>query len=394
MAKKSMSPDQLMFLAECCQAIKDPRVQGRSKHLMIDIIVIAVVATVCGAEGIKDIYLLALSKQEWFKKYLELPNGIPSQDTIARVLAIIDPGQLEKAFLDWVKLILGEQSKSISIDGKYSKGTERTFNRGKKPLLIVSAYSHDLGLSLVETEGVEGSEIDGAMACLDLLDLKDVFVHVDAGIGSKEVAHKIVQKGGKYILPLKGNQRLYRDEVDQRFEEQMEKAKTATTEDENHGRQERRSCFLLPAEKMSEKFTQQWPEAKTLFAIVRERVEDDKRYIIKDPEAKKGFTLNNKDLKHSEQVVYYVSNENLNAKKALTEARQHWGIENKLHWVLDVAFREDQCGVRAKDLARKLSLIRKISLNIIRASKTKGSVRGRIKMAGWSNDFLDQLLFK
>ena len=393
---KRLSMDQLNELVECFKAVKDPRVTGRSKHLLIDIIVISVVGILCGAEGIKNVWQFAVLKQKWLKKYLELPGGVPSEDTIARVLSIIDPAQMEKAFLEWVKIVIAEgETKTISLDGKYSKGTERTFNCGKKPLLIVSAYSHELGLSLVETEGLEGSEMDGAMTCLNLLDLKGILVEVDAGIGCASVVGKIVEKGGDYLVPLKGNQKTSRAEVIAALDVGKTKAQTAETEESCRGRDERRTCKLLPAKNLSEKFYERWPNAKTIFSISRERVEEDKSYLIQETgiDGKQTYRLNDNDLKYSEETVHYVSSRKLSGDEALKEARKHWAIENKVHWVLDVAFREDSCGVRAKALARTLSLVRKIALNIIRGSKTKGSVNSRMKQAGWSNEFLETLLF-
>lgn len=394
MAKK-LSKDQLDELIESLKHVKDPRVQGRSKHLLIDVIAIAVIGTLCGAEGPEEIFSFANAKHKVLKKWLELPHGIPSSDTISRVLSIINPAHLEKAILDWLNDAI-EETKSIGIDGKYTKGTERTFNRGKKPLLMVSAYSHELGLSLFETEGTNGSEIAGAEACIEALDLKGVLVDVDAGIGSRAIAQKIIKKGGDYLLPLKANSRTYRDEVDEIFKVKMKTAKVATTEDDGHGRGERRSSFVLPAKYVSDKFLAQWPEAKTIYAIVRERTSPDLRYVIQETgkDGKQTYRLNDGDMRFSEEVVYYVSSRQLSAKAALEETRKHWGIENKLHWVLDVAFKEDDCRVRSKKLARTLSFIRKVALNLIRSSNTKGSVRGRMKKAAWNDDFLCELLFK
>jgi predicted transposase YbfD/YdcC len=395
MSRNSPSKDQLDELVACLRSVKDPRVQGRTQHLLIDIIVISVVGTLCGAEGILELWEFAVAKQDWLEKYLELPNGIPSPDTIARVLAIVDVSQMEKSFLKWVQEV-HEKPSSITLDGKYTKGTERTFNRGKKPLLIVSAYSHDLGLSLVETEGIEGDERGAAMACLDLLDLQGVLVDADAGIGSSAIAEKIVSKGGDYLVPLKGNQESSRAEVDGIFKKRFSQARVAVSEEMGHGRGERRTCHLLELKNASESFMKKWPEARTIFALVRERTEEDKRYVIQETgsDGKQSYRLNKGELKFSEDVVYYVSSRKLKAKDALYEVRKHWSIENKVHWVLDVAFREDECRVRAKTLARVLSLIRKIALNIIRGSNTKGSVKRRMKHAAWNNDFLEALLFK
>lgn len=398
MAKKTLDSNQLNELIECFKSIRDPRVQGRSKHLLIDIIVISVCAVLCGAEGIFEIAQYGESKEAWFKKYLSLPHGIPSHDTFARVLSLVDSVEIEKVFTEWVRDVLSGNSatQTISLDGKFSAGTERSFNRGKKPLATVSAYSHELGLSLVETEAVDGSEIDGAMSCLEVLDLKDILVMVDAGIGTNKVVDKIIEKKGDYLVPLKANQWLYRDEVAAKLEKRKKEIKTSESNDKGHGRGERRTCQILTVKNMSDKFKKQWPEAKVIFAVTRERLEDDKRYFIQETgkDGKQSYRKNNDDLKYSEEIVHYVSSKKLTAQEALTETRKHWGIENKVHWVLDIAFREDNWSVRTKSLARSLSLLRKIALNLIRKSKTKGSVRVRMKKAAWSNEFLEELLLK
>ena len=146
---------------------------------------------------------------------------------------------------------------------------------------------------------------------------------------------------------------------------------------------------------MSEKFQTQWPDARTIFSITRGRVETDKRAVIQESgkDGKQSYRVNDSDLKYSEETMFYVSSRKLTPKQALVETRKHWGIENKVHWVLDVAFREDSWMVRAKRLAQTLSLVRKIALNIIRLSKADGSVRVRMKRAAWNNEFLEKLLF-
>ena len=206
MAKK-IDSHQLDELIECFRSVKDPRVPGRSKHLFIDIIVISVCAVLCGAESVTEIEEFSVSKEDWLKKYLQLSNGVPSYDTIARVLSIVDSIELEKAFSSWIKIIIEDEqlTKTISIDGKCSAGTERSINRGKKPLLMVSAYSHELGLSLVEKRADELGEVDATLSCLEVLNLQDVLVTVDAGIGVHKVAEKIREKKGDYLVPLKGN---------------------------------------------------------------------------------------------------------------------------------------------------------------------------------------------
>lgn len=396
MPKKSTNLHRLVELVTIMKsAIRDPRVQGRSRHLLIDIIVITICAVLCGAESVSEIEDFAIDREEWLRKYLKLTNGIPSHDTIGRVLSIIDASQMQCAFAQWAQGLKKGAVKRISLDGKCTKGTERIFNRGKQALKTVSAYAHDLGLSLVEASTEQGGEISATLACLDLLDLKGVLVQVDAGIGVNSVVVEIKNKKGDYLVPLKSNQWLYRNEVQACIESSKAKLQTAELEGSAHGRDERRTCKLLLASKMSEKFNQQWPHAKSIFSITRERVEDDKRYVIQETgkDSKQSYRLNDNDLKYSVEEVYYVSSRKLTADQALKEVRSHWAIENKVHWVLDVAFREDHWTVRSKKLAQKLSIIRKIALNIIRQTPGKGGVRRRMKRASWNQEYLETLMF-
>ena len=393
---KNLRKDQLSDLIECLQFVEDPRVLGRSKHLLIDILVISVCACLCGAEGVLEIEAFGRQKEDWLKLFLELPNGIASHDTIARVLSLVDPVQMEIAFGEWVQgILLGQEKiKSLSLDGKSTRGTQRKFSHGTRPLLVVSAYAHELGLSLMQSESPSSglAEAEAALDCLKVLDIKGITVMADAGIAVKKVIHQIREQKGHYIVPVKGNHPAHLQEIIDYLA--LNKSGSNTTFDQGHGKKEERTCRVLPA-KMTDKFLDYWKDAKTVVEITRVRFEKDKRFIVQKTgsDGKQYYEMNDNETKRTEWTTYYVSSRKLNAKEALSETRKHWQIENNLHWVLDVAFREDHCTVRAKKLARSLSLVRKIALNIIRSSKTKGSVRVRMKNAGWNNNFLENLVF-
>jgi predicted transposase YbfD/YdcC len=375
-------------LMECFAYVEDPRVLGRSKHLFIDIIVLSICATLCGAEACTEIEEFGNQKIDWLRQYLDLPCGIPSHDTIGRVLSIVEPLQMESAFRNWVESMTSEsKTKRISLDGKSVAGTERKFT--KHPLHIVSAYSHELGLTLMQTEAKYrgAGEAEAALDCLKTLDLKGVTVMADAALSLKRIVEQVRVQEGDYIVPIKGNQKLSLKEMTEYFGSEERRIKRARSTEEGHDRKETRQSEVLPATKMSTEFYAKWPDVNTIIRVTRTREVENLELAqrIKDK------TLS--ATKTREDITYYVSSRDLTAKEALTEVRSHWGIENKLHWQLDVAFREDQWKVRAKSLARSLALIRKIALNIIRTSKTKGSVKVRIKRAAWNNDFLGQLVF-
>lgn len=393
---KKLSTDQLHELMECLQFVEDPRVQGRSKHLLIDILVLSVCAVLCGAEGVLEIEVFGEEKEDWLKQFLKLPNGIPSHDTIARVLSLVDPVQTEIAFGEWVQgIVASRKIPSISLDGKSSKGTERGFNHATRPLQVVTAYAHELGLSLSQSESKSSglAEAEAAMDCLKMLDIKGVTVMADAGLAVKKVIHQIRKQKGHYLVPIKANQALSFAELTEVFA--SNKGQKERTLDKNHGREEERICRALSASHMSEQFFERFKDAKTIFEVTRIRREKDKRFVVQETgeDGKQFYELNDNEFKQTEGATFYVSSRKLDAGEALKEIRKHWHIENNLHWVLDVAFREDDWTVKAKRLARSLSLVRKMALNLIRSSKTTGSVRGRMKKAAWNNDFLEKLLF-
>lgn len=396
--KNNIDSSKFEELIDALQIVEDPRVVGRSSHNLVDILVISILAIVCGAESITDMVTFGRSKESWLRKLIELPHGIPSHDTFARVLSMINVEQLEAIFCDWVKLITGSAALgTISVDGKTTKGTYGRFNDGTRPLHIVSVYSHIYGLTLAETDSKSAgnAETQSAIKCLQSLDIKGVTVLLDAGIGQKAAIDQIISQGGGYIVPIKRNSKGSYQELIGHFE--THRGQVKVSRDNSHGRKEYRECRLLSASKLSDSFKTKWPEAKSVFMVYRLIETKDMRYALqkRDPSGKNYYELNPNrgGYKSQDSQIFYVSSDKLTSNEALAETRRHWGIENNLHWTLDVAFREDQWTVRSKKLAQKLSLIRKIALNLIRLSKTTGSVRSRIKRAGWDNSFLEKLVF-
>ena len=392
---RKVTEEELSELVEVLREVEDPRVAGRSKHLLIDVLVLIVCGVLCRAETVKEIAAFGEGKFEWLSRFLSLPHGIPSHDTIGRILYLIDPVQLENLFAQWVQSTLRGKITSVSIDGKSSKGTDRRFNGNTRPLHLVSAYSHEFGLSLCQAASASSgnAEAEAAVECIKQLDLKGVTVMADAGLNSNKVIQQIHMQKGKYIVPIKCNHKLCYEELNALFEKHT--GTVSTTIDHNHGRHERRKAYVLSARNMSDRFLGKWPGAKVVFAIARSRSEKDKRYAIQTTgdDGKQTYERNQGTIKKSFTTTYYVSSQQLTPQEALEEVRSHWGIENSLHWVLDVAFREDAWTVKAKRAARNLSLVRKMALNIIRANPYKASVRIKMKKAGWNEDYLEELIF-
>ena len=396
MAKLSET-DQLDELIFSLKNVRDPRVAGRTRHLLIDILVLTVVAVLCGAEGVTEIEDFGHQKEKFLRKHLELPGGIPSHDTITRVLSIINPESFESAFASWVsRSLYAEKEDWISIDGKSVNGTERNSIRGARPLHLVSAYSHTSGLSLCQAESTTSgmAEKDAALKCLKQLDLKGVTVTMDAGLNNRQIIDHILENDGHYLTPVKKNHRSALRLLSELFTSNV--GETATIEEKVHGRADTRSCSVIPAEKLFVTFSESFPAAVTAIQMTRTRIEKDKSLMTRTKEEDGRWRLekNQAETKETTSTVYYVSSQKISALEAIEWTRQHWGIENKLHWILDIAFREDDWMVRAKSAARSLSVARKIAFNLIKTSSTRGSVRARMKRASWSDEFLEQLLIR
>jgi predicted transposase YbfD/YdcC len=388
--RKKLKETELFRLVEHLREISDPRVQGRSKHKLIDIIVVSVCAILCGAVSSVDIEDFGVEKEDWFRRFLELPNGIPSHDTFLRVLSLIDPIEVERAFADWAREV--KSLKRVSIDGKSIEGTG---NFKLRPLHLVSAYAHEEGLSLgqCESAGTGSGEAQAGLECLKLLDLKGVLVMADAGLAIHRIVSEIRQKGGDYLVPIKRNQRYYLERIIDKLK--GARPDRATVKEKSHGRLEERECLVLPAAGLDEKFYAQWPGIRTIIQVNRVRQTRDGRMNLqkKDKDGRHYYETNRAKVRVKEETVYYLSSRKLKAREALAETRRHWGIENNFHWVLDTAFGEDDWKVREKRLARNLSVLRRIGFNLVKKAKLEGSVRRRMKRAGWNEKILETLVF-
>jgi len=377
--------------------VRDPRVQGRIKHELAEILFIAVCAVLCGAASFVEIEEFAQYRESWLRKHLQLKEGIPSHDTIARVFSILDVESLESAFFEWVTQLTGSAlGKHLSIDGKVVRGTSRQF-QGSKTLSVVSVYASELGLVLGQqaSPGRGTRETEAVLACLDRLDLKGTLVTVDAGLASRQITGRIRSRGGNYLVPIKRNQRHSLKELE--FLSALE-VKQASESEKSHGRMEERSCEILDPRVLSDVFRKQWADAKTVMKITRTRQTADRRYVLQKAQPDGSFRYETNPgsgtaLRKSTQVTYYVSSQDLTAAQALSWVRNHWSIENNLHWSLDVVFLEDQWRVRQKIAAQGLSLVRRLAFNLVKRNPQKGSQRVKLKRAAWNENFLEELVF-
>ena len=358
----------LKYFAE----LRDPRIERNREHLLEEILLIAIATVLSGAESWNDLADYGKSKREWPKTFLTLPSGIPSHDTFNRVIAALDPEEMEKGFVDWVssiaKLTAGEV---VAIDGKTLCGTRET---GKKKLVhMVSAWASANNLVLAQRKVDEKSnEITAIPKLLAALELSGTVVTIDAMGCQRAIAEKIVGKNADYILAVKENQGHLLEEIKDSF--QMLAADAVQTEiDCAHGRVERRRCSVIADLSLIEK-AREWSSLQGLVRIESERYHKAAG-------------------KTEREIRYYITSLKPDARRLNKAIRQHWGIENKLHWALDVSFGEDLDRKRQQNSAQNFSLLNRMALNLLRQDKsTKLGIKGKRLKAGWDNDYLLQLL--
>jgi predicted transposase YbfD/YdcC len=348
--------------------LADPRQEDRCHHKLIDILFIAVCAVICGADGFTDMEEFGLSKEAWLRQFLELPNGIPSHDTFGRVFARLKPAEFQRCFLGWVRAVSDQtQHEIIPIDGKKVR---RSHDRasGQRAIELVSAWARTNRLMLGQVKVAEDSnEITAVPKLLRLLELKGCIVTVDALNCQSEIASGILKQEADYVLALKGNQGNIYKEVGIFFEAVVNdhtygyQISTHQTVDGEHGRIESRKYWHVDApEHLREKFG--WPGLKSVGMC-------EARREVKEQTSK--------------ERRYYLSSLSVDAMRLAEAVRGHWSIENSLHWILDVVFREDDSRVRVGHAAENFALVRRIALNQLQQEKTlkRGVKTKRLKAA-------------
>src|ERR687889_182503 len=366
-------------LAACFAGLADPRETRRCDHQLIDILAIAVCAVIACAESWEDIELHGRSKQAWLETFLELPNGIPSHDTFRRVFMLLDPDAFEACFAAWAQsLAVGVEREVIAVDGKtVRRSGSRRHEHG--PLHLVSAWASGRGLALGERE-VDGksNEIAAIPELLDVLRLDGCIVTLDAMGCQKGIAARIRAKGADYLLVLKANHGRAFEAVREHFGRTCFGRGSGGRPvfdafDEGHGRLVRRRVFASPAAGELEPLSG-WPELTTVLAV----------------ETIRGVTGTGKV---EAEVRYFLPSCDDDPAVLVRAIRRHWSVENALHWVLDVTFREDDSRVRDRTAARNFALLRKIALNLVaRDRSTQTSLRGRRKKAAWDNSYMFQII--
>ena len=362
--------------------IEDYRSGNAIDHKLIDILVIAILGVLCGADGWTEIQLFGESKKKWLKTFLDLPNGIPSHDTFGRVFARIDPEQFHNSFVEWVQS-LSEIMKGqvVSIDGKTARGTKDKA-KGKRAIHVVSAWANANKLVLGQRKiDDKSNEITAIPELLRMLDVSGCIVTIDAMGTQKTIAKEIIDGGADYVLSLKKNQGTLYEDVELFFKEEVlpqpkdelkEKQQYFHTLDKDHGRLEKREYYVIDdIDWLSQRSA--WPELQGI-----------------------GLSVLTRTVGETTSVEYHYDIHSI--KDCTAEAfgkykRSHWGIENSLHWVLDIAFREDESRCREGNSAENLNILRHMTLNLLKQEQScKRGIKAKRLLCGWDTAYLTKVL--
>lgn len=368
-------------LIDCFTTLSDPRVERTRRHLLIDILVIGFCAILAGGDGFNDMEEFGKAKEAWLKTFLSLPNGIPTHDTFNRVFQALDPQAFLECFIKWTEgLRTAVAGEIVAIDGK---ALRRSINRsnGKSLCHVVSAWATENGLALGQIKVDEKSnEITAIPGLVRSLKLSGCIVTIDAMGCQKKIAREIVEANADYVLSLKGNQKTVHEEVKSfmgNLADQWQKAPQSVKEvsyhetvEKDHGRIETRRFWQSDN---VEWFTdlKEWENLRSFG-------------MIESTRDVKGETTSERR--------YFLSSLPLDVKQFAKATRNHWGVENSLHWVLDVVFNEDQSRVRTGFAAQNLAALRRMAINALKREPSKRSMRLKIKRAGWDNDYLLAIL--
>lgn len=364
-------------LLEHFSLIPDPRLEHNKAHELLDILAIAICAIICGADTWVDIADFGETKRVWFQTFLTLKNGIPSHDTFGRVFAMLDAKEFERCFQEWVATIANLLShEGIAIDGKTIRRSHDQ-KLGLRAVHMVSAFATANGLTLAQQSvDIKSNELKAIPKLLALLHIAGCTVTIDAGGCYPEVVASIVERGADYVIGLKKNQPTLYTKVERLFETTpLSHGDHIGTEEEHRGRTERRECFVIVTNKLFGTLHtgQLW---KNLSSVVR----------IKSTRTIRG--------RISTETRYYISSlSSGNAKQMQKKIRDHWKIENSVHWVLDIAFREDESRIRMGYAQQNFALMRKMALNLLKQETTKKTgIKNKRLTAGWDEAYLLKVL--
>ncbi len=363
--------------------VEDPRIDRTKAHRLIDILFISVAATIAGCDGPTEIEGFTREKLSWFRKFVKLENGVPSHDTIGRVLSLIQPDQFQTAFLDWIASFVcddgdADEPRFIPIDGKTLRGSHGAKHR-TNPLHLVSAWATRQGMTLGQVAvDSKSNEITAIPKLLEMLELSGAIISIDAMGCQKEIAEKIIKGGGDYVLAVKDNQPKLHEAIQNFFLQCHENdsfsehaCRQYTTVDRSRGRLERRYYLIAPLPESMKHFCRDWKRLTSIGQVV---------------------TITDCGDTQTSDVRHYISSRQPRVKEFAKSSRGHWSIES-MHWILDVVFGEDSSRIRNGDGSENFGLLRKFVISLLKRDTSQGSLKGKRKRAGWNTKFLEKLLF-
>ena len=366
-------------IADYFGEIEDPRIERRKQHKLIDIITIAICAVVCGAETWVDMEVYGKAKFSWLNEFLELANGIPSHDTFARVFAAISPEEFQKCFMSWVQGIRRKtELEIIAFDGKQSRNSGDKKN-GKHAINMVSALAIDNRLILGQKK-VEGksNEITALPELIDILDLAGCIVTIDAMGCQSKIVEKIIKKEADYVIALKKNQGNLYSEVEQLFKEAIAgrfegvKSSSHSTRELNRGREEIRNYLIMSDIELLINSSKKWINLESIGLVESVRIVNGKTSV---------------------ETRYFITSLDNNVELFAEAVRGHWRIENSLHWILDVAMREDKSRIRKDNAPANFAMLRHIAVNVLRQNKSKKfGVRSKQFLAAIDESYMNEIL--
>jgi predicted transposase YbfD/YdcC len=358
------------FIA-CWEGVEDPRTGNAALHNFYELLVIALCTVLCGGQSAVDMATFAQAKEPFLRSFLKLENGLPSHDTFSRLFRQLDPVQFGIAFQRFMARFSEKIQGVVAIDGKVLR---RSFDRasGKSALHMVSAWGCEQRLVLAQiATDAKSNEITAVPKLLEMLSLKGTIVTTDALNCQRAIAQQIVDQGGDYVLALKGNQGTLHDDVSKFLDDPACKATvTKPTVDADHGRIETRTATTSTDIDWLQD-DHRWPGLAAIGKIVRVRETATKT---------------------TTETAYYLLSTGLSGERFNDVVRQHWGVENRLHWRLDVVMNEDQDRTRLGNGPNNLAVLRHMALNVMQKEPSKGSLRGKFKRAGWDDAYLATLL--
>jgi predicted transposase YbfD/YdcC len=373
---------------DCLRHVTDPRALRGRRHLLEDVLCISLMAMLSGNDDAEAIEWWGEQHEEWLVQFLELPHGIPSQDTILRIFSMLEPKALELALVEWGRRRVPTlEGLSLQLDDKTVRNSGRA---GEHPLHVVSVYARELGLVLAQWKGEQGrdSELGSLRDVLSLLSLRGTTVTIDAQGCQRDICETVVERGGHYVLAVKGNQGALLEDIERIFEDADDEApraadrvparerREARTTDAGHGRIEERQITVVD-DLSGQLTTDRWHGLQAV-ARVRSTV-----------------TVETTGQKRSQTRYYITSHKRPEPEKLLDVVRGHWAIENNVHWLLDVTMGEDAHKVRDKRAAAAFSALRRYALNLLRLAphrKKRQSIEQTRKLCAWNRDYLAQVL--